>query len=88
MVFDGPYLIVGTRKIAKCLAISRNTLYKLLDSGDFPVRKLENGVYVTTYGLIDEWVRAGWLANRAAVEPHDSQSSRPVKTLQTDPQVC
>lgn len=76
-MLHSPYLIVGSRRIAKILGISRSYLYKHIDQGDFPVRKLQDGRYATTYGLIDEWIRAGWLANARLAD----QQIEPEQTL-------
>lgn len=52
-VFDNLPLLLAVPRAAKLLGISRASAYRLVDSGELPVRRLGGRVYIVTARLRD-----------------------------------
>lgn len=68
---DTPYVIIGSKRIARVMGMDRSTVLRLIRDHQLPVCrmpsqgrcKLER--YATTYGLIDAWITGRWRASLA-----------------------
>lgn len=64
------YMLYGLREIARACHVSRPTLMTWITEEQFPVAVVPRGdqhVLATTYGLIDTWLFARYLANQHAI---------------------